>query len=135
MNISEDKIAEAVSWVNSRINDFDKFIKSYPTFAEASGIEQQLERFKIIYAALILFENIPPEPAELKNKTPELLPCPFCGHAAKSELDGDGEYSYEMVTCSNPENCAGHEVYVTKKEWSIRADLCAGSKTEMSHEE
>lgn len=51
----------------------------------------------------------------------ELENCPFCGSEAELHIDGDGETTYRMVTCSKKKGCAGREVYVSEKEWNTRS--------------
>ena len=71
---------------------------------------------------------------------PELLPCPFCGNAAKLEELGDHHGEYFNLGCFD-RNCPAHHVFYTEidtpKElaiatWNRRADLRAAGIREMA---
>ena len=54
----------------------------------------------------------------------ELKPCPFCGSAAE---DGMG-YNYHKLCCSSLA-CRMSNMYLTKKEWNMRAKAQAVQET------
>lgn len=53
------------------------------------------------------------------NKTPKLLPCPFCGEAPKSQLWGDEDEGYYEIIC---EHTAPFGVHVSAVFAGVHAD-------------